>query len=184
MSLEYLNSYIVETKNILLNLDLKKIDQIQTTLIQCAAQGNKIFICGNGGSASTAGHFAVDLNKGAFERSKIKFRSLSLTEHVASITAISNDLDYAEIFIHQFETFAQNGDVLFCISASGNSLNVLKVANFAKDNGHKVVGLTGFDGGELSRFLDLELNIKSNHMGIIEDMHMLACHMIAFGINE
>jgi D-sedoheptulose 7-phosphate isomerase len=184
VSLEYLNFYVEETKKILLNLDLEKIHEIQITLVKCALQGGKIFICGNGGSASTAGHLAVDLNKGAFERTNIKFRSLSLAEHVASITAISNDLDYSSIFIHQFETFSQKGDVLLCISASGNSSNVLKVANFAKDNGHKVIGLTGFDGGELSKFLDLELNIESNHMGVIEDMHMMACHMIAFGIGQ
>ncbi len=184
MSFEYLHSYTTELKNGLDKLNLKKIQQVQSVLIECAAQSRTIFICGNGGSSSTAGHFAVDLNKGASERTKIKFKALSLNEHMASITAISNDLHYSKIFAHQFGTFAEEGDVLFCISASGNSLNILEVANLAKDSGHIVIGLTGFNGGELSKILDLELNISSQHMGIIEDLHSMACHMISFGINE
>ena len=184
MSLEYLSSYITEIMSHLKSFDMNKIQQIQSSLIECATKGQTIFICGNGGSSSTAGHLAVDLNKGAFERSNIKFRALSLNEHMASITAISNDLDYADIFSNQYATFAQKGDLLICISASGNSLNVLKVAKLAKNMGNDVIGLTGFNGGDLSRILDLELNINSQHMGIIEDLHLMACHMIAFGVNK
>lgn len=159
------------------------LDKVETAIewIRAARdEGRQIFVCGNGGSASTASHFVCDMVKGAsFHRSK-RFRILALTDSLATITAYSNDVSYDCVFVEQLKNFANPGDVLLAISGSGNSPNVLRAMEFANSAGLKTIGMTGRDGGQLGKLAQLEINVKDPHMGRIEDGHMIACHMICY----
>jgi len=164
------------------------IDQIDTGRVEQAIQwfeetrvNNKhVFVCGNGGSASTASHFACDIVKGASFNSERRFRILALTDSLPTITAYSNDVSYECVFIEQLKNFAQAGDLVMCISGSGNSPNVLCATEYANSIGCKTIALTGRDGGKLGPMAQLNIQVSVPHMGRIEDAHMIICHMIAY----
>jgi D-sedoheptulose 7-phosphate isomerase len=168
------------------------IDRIDTGLIEQAiewfretrSKDRHIFVCGNGGSASTASHFACDIVKGAsFNREK-RFRIMALTDSLPTITAYSNDVGYECVFVEQLKNFAQPDDLVMCISGSGNSPNVLRAAEYANSIGCKTIALTGRDGGKLGPIAKLNIQIPVPHMGRIEDGHMIICHIIAYHFME
>jgi len=143
-------------------------------------EGKQIFVCGNGGSASTASHFVCDMVKGASYGREKRFRILALTDSLPTITAYSNDVAYECIFEEQLKNFAQPGDVVMAISSSGNSPNVIRAVEYANSAGCKTIALTGRDGGKLGPAAQLELNVGEDHVGRIEDAHMVVCHMICY----
>jgi D-sedoheptulose 7-phosphate isomerase len=171
---------------------LAAIDRIDTGLVQQAIEwfreardGSKhIFVCGNGGSASTASHFACDIVKGASYNRDSRFRIMALTDSIATITAYSNDVSYDCVFAEQLKNFAQPGDLVMCISGSGNSPNVLRAMEYANSIGCKTIALTGRDGGKLGPLAQLGIQVAVPHMGRIEDAHMIVCHMIAYHFME
>ena len=119
---------------------------------------------GNGGSGSTASHFACDINKGScFELNK-KFKVICLNDNMPTILAYANDLSYDKIFVEQLKNFLQEGDVVIGISGSGNSETVLQAVSYAKEHGARTVGLSGFDGGTLARIADVPLIAAINDM--------------------
>ena len=142
-----------------------------------------IWIAGNGGSASTAEHFETDLLyiKTKFSDSNLRIKAHSLTSNTGAITAIANDVDFESIFSFQLSRKAEQGDILVVISASGNSANLLKAVEFAKNNGIKVIGMLGFDGGKLLDLVDFPIHVKSDlgMYGPVEDLHLAICHFIA-----
>jgi len=165
-----------------INLD----DVVKAIEILGEARANRrmIFVCGNGGSASTASHFVNDLLKGAsFQRSS-RFRIMALTDSLPTITAYANDVGYEDVFVEQLKNFAAAGDVVLVISASGNSPNVLRTVEYANSVGCRTLALTGRDGGKLGDLAELEIRIAAPHMGRIEDSHMAVCHMISFYFME
>jgi len=171
---------------------LAAIDRIDTGLVQRAIEwfreardtSKHIFVCGNGGSASTASHFACDIVKGASYNRDSRFRIMALTDSMATITAYSNDVSYDCIFAEQLKNFAQAGDLVMCISGSGNSPNVLRAMEYANSIGCKTIALTGRDGGKLGPLAQLGIQVAVPHMGRIEDAHMIVCHMIAYHFME
>jgi D-sedoheptulose 7-phosphate isomerase len=171
---------------------LAAIDRIDTGLVQQAIEwfreardtSRHIFVCGNGGSASTASHFACDIVKGASYNRDSRFRIMALTDSMATITAYSNDVSYDCIFAEQLKNFAQPGDLVMCISGSGNSPNVLRAMEYANSIGCKTIALTGRDGGKLGPLAQLGIQVAVPHMGRIEDAHMIVCHMIAYHFME
>jgi D-sedoheptulose 7-phosphate isomerase len=171
---------------------LAAIDRIDTGLVQQAIEwfreardtSKHIFVCGNGGSASTASHFACDIVKGASYNRDSRFRIMALTDSMATITAYSNDVSYDCIFAEQLKNFAQPGDLVMCISGSGNSPNVLRAMEYANSIGCKTIALTGRDGGKLGPLAQLGIQVAVPHMGRIEDAHMIVCHMIAYHFME
>jgi D-sedoheptulose 7-phosphate isomerase len=171
---------------------LAAIDRIDTGRVQQAIEwfreardGSKhIFVCGNGGSASTASHFACDIVKGASYNRESRFRIMALTDSMATITAYSNDVSYDCVFAEQLKNFAQPGDLVMCISGSGNSPNVLRAMEYANSIGCKTIALTGRDGGKLGPLAQLGIQVAVPHMGRIEDAHMIVCHMIAYHFME
>lgn len=171
---------------------LEAIDQIDTGLVdqaiewfQEACDGSKnIFVCGNGGSASTASHFACDIVKGASMNRPKRFRILSLADSLPTLTAYSNDVSYDCVFVEQLKNFAQPGDLVMCISGSGNSPNVVRAIEYANSIGCKTIALTGRDGGKLGPLAQLNIHVGVPHMGRIEDAHMVVCHMIAYHFME
>jgi len=171
---------------------LTAIDRIDTGLVQQAIEwfreardaSKHIFVCGNGGSASTASHFACDIVKGASYNRDSRFRIMALTDSMATITAYSNDVSYDCVFAEQLKNFAQPGDLVMCISGSGNSPNVLRAMEYANSIGCKTIALTGRDGGRLGPLAQLGIQVAVPHMGRIEDAHMIVCHMIAYHFME
>jgi D-sedoheptulose 7-phosphate isomerase len=165
-------------------VDLEEVGQAIEVLRQ-ARDGNKyIFVCGNGGSASTASHFVCDMVKGAsFERDS-KFRIMALTDSMATITAYSNDVGYDCIFAEQLKNFAQAGDVFMAISGSGNSPNVVKAMEYARSAGCETIALTGRDGGKLGALAKVQIRVTEPHMGRIEDGHLIVCHMLCYYFME
>lgn len=161
-------------------IPLDRVEQAIEWLKQAREEGHSIFVCGNGGSASTASHFACDMLKGASWNRPKRFRIQALTDGIATISAYSNDVSYDCVFVEQLKNFARPGDVLLAISGSGNSPNVLRAVEFANAAGLKTIGLTGRDGGRLGPMSQLEINVADPHMGRIEDGHMIVCHMICY----
>jgi len=161
-------------------IDLSRVQQAIQLLASARDNGRHIFVCGNGGSASTASHFACDIVKGAsFNREK-RFRIIALTDSLPTLTAYSNDVNYECVFVEQLRNFAEPGDVLIAISGSGNSPNVLRAVEYANSAGCRTVALTGRDGGHLGRLAQLNIQVAHPHMGRIEDCHMMVLHMICY----
>ena len=171
---------------------LKAIDRIDTQRVEQAIewfrdardQSRNIFVCGNGGSASTASHFACDIVKGASYNRDSRFRILALTDSLATITAYSNDVNYDCVFVEQLKNFAQPGDLVMCISGSGNSANVVQAMQYANSLGCRTIALTGRDGGKLGPLAQLNIQVDVPHMGRIEEAHLIVCHMIAYYFME
>lgn len=149
-------------------------------LVAARDKGATVFVCGNGGSAATASHFATDLGKGASYGKDQRFKVISLTDSTPTITAYANDIGYEVVFSEQLRGLGKPGDVLVTISGSGSSANVLRAIEAARDMDIDVVSLTGFSGGQSGPMADIHINVPSEHMGRIEDIHMAICHMVAF----
>src|SRR3954447_8122383 len=159
-------------------IELEKVGQAIDILKQARNEDRRIFVCGNGGSASTASHFVCDMVKGAsFKRDK-RFRIMALTDSLPTITAYANDVTYDCVFVEQLKNFAEPGDVLIAISGSGNSPNVLQAIEYANSIGCRTIALSGRNGGKLGPMADINLQVKHPHMGRIEDAHLIMLHMI------
>jgi D-sedoheptulose 7-phosphate isomerase len=165
-------------------IDLDSVGRATEILTQARDQGRRIFVCGNGGSASTASHFATDLVKGASFGRTSRFRVMALTDSLPTITAYSNDVSYECVFVEQLKNFAERGDVLVAISGSGNSPNVLRAVEYANSIGCHTIALSGRDGGKLAPLAATNVLVSHPHMGRIEDAHMIVLHMIGYYFME
>jgi D-sedoheptulose 7-phosphate isomerase len=175
----YVRTYVAETKSALLEPYLyEAMRRIVPMLLKARAEGRTIYFFGNGGSASTASHFVVDIGKATIRGDGTRFHCLALVDNVESVTAWANDADYSRVFSEQLKGLAQAGDVAFGISGSGNSPNVLEAVRVARSLGLATVGLTGMGGGKLKELVDVPLVVPSNSMQHIEDVHLLVCHLL------
>ncbi|MBK9170780.1 MAG: SIS domain-containing protein [Bryobacterales bacterium] len=161
-------------------LDLELVERATGWFEEARREGRTVFVCGNGGSASTASHFACDIVKGASYGCERRFRILALTDSLPTITAYANDVAYEAVFAEQLKNFAQPGDVFMAISGSGNSPNVVRAMEYANAVGCRTLALTGRDGGKLGPMAELNIQVSEPHMGRIEDVHMIVCHMICY----
>ena len=175
----YVRTYVAETKASLGDAYLfDAMRRIVPLLLKSRADGRTIFFFGNGGSASTASHFVVDIGKATIRGDGKRFRCVALVDNVESLTAWGNDADYSKVFSEQLKGLAQSGDVAIGISGSGNSPNVLEAVRVARTMGLTTVGLTGMGGGKLKELVDVPLVVPSNSMQHIEDVHLLVCHLL------
>jgi D-sedoheptulose 7-phosphate isomerase len=165
-------------------LDLEKVGQVVEILKRARAEERQIFVCGNGGSASTASHFACDMVKGASFGRQSRFRIMALTDSLPTLTAYSNDVGYECVFVEQLKNFARPGDVVMAISGSGNSPNVLRAIEYGNSLGCRTIALTGRDGGKLAPLAEVNVLARTQHMGRIEDLHMIVAHMIAYNFMD
>lgn len=140
--------------------------------------GKTIFVVGNGGSSSTASHFVTDWVKGNRVPSGEYGKAYCLSDNVPLITAIANDLDFSEVFSYPLQSYGNEGDLLVCVTGSGNSKNIIRVCEEARVLGLKIVALTGFDGGATMRMADYNFHCPINDMQIVEDMHLSFGHMV------
>jgi D-sedoheptulose 7-phosphate isomerase len=169
--MSYCGEYQEQLVSTINKLDLGKIELAISWLKQARDEEQQIFTCGNGGSASTASHFVTDMLKGA---------SYGLTDSLSTMTAYANDVSYDCVFAEQLKNYASRGDLLLCISGSGNSPTVLEAAKYAHEAGCRVIALTGRDGGKLASMADLNIGVADSHMGRIEDLHLIICHMMCY----
>src|SRR5215510_6874441 len=165
-------------------LDLAKVNEAIAVLKRARDENRHVFVCGNGGSASTASHFACDMVKGASFGRASRFRIMALTDSLPTLTAYSNDVSYECVFAEQLKNFAKEGDVVMAISGSGNSPNVLRAMEYGNSIGCRTIALTGRDGGKLAPLAEVNIQAKIPHMGRIEDVHMIVAHMIAYYFME
>jgi len=161
-------------------VDIGRVEQAIRILAEARDRGRRIFVCGNGGSASTASHFACDIVKGASYQRSTRFRIMALTDSLPTLTAYSNDVSYECVFEEQLKNFAEPDDVVVAISGSGNSPNVLRAVAYANSIGCRTVALTGRDGGKLGPLAQLNIQVSAPHMGRIEDIHLMVLHMIGY----
>ncbi len=149
----------------------------------CLAAGNKVLVCGNGGSAADAQHFAAEL-VGRFEIDRRALAALALTTDSSSLTAIANDLGFARVFSRQVDALARPGDVLVAISTSGDSENVVRAAQSARLIGCGVVGMTGQGGGALAAVCDLLIAVPSSDVARIQEVHSLCLHALCAAVEQ
>ena len=180
----YSESYQASVLETIQTIDLEKVNRAIEWFRQARDEGRHIFVCGNGGSASTASHFACDMVKGASFDRPSRFRIMALTDQIATLTAYANDVGYEAVFVEQLRNFVKPGDLFLAISGSGNSLNVVRAMEHANAAGCKTIALTGRDGGALAPMAQLSIRVPVAHMGRIEEAHMVVCHIIAYCFME
>lgn len=156
---------------------VESIKQISNVISEALKNGNKVLICGNGGSASDSLHFAGEI-VGRFKKERRALPAISLSADAAVLTCIGNDYGYDKVFERQVYAHGKKDDVLVAISTSGNSPNVLNAAKAAKESGLKVIGFTGEKDGKLHPFCDLSFRSPSAVTATIQEMHITAIHMI------
>ena len=182
--IEDLNTYLHQVAQTLTQLPRQPLDRIAEAIWETYERDGTILICGNGGSAASASHFACDMAKLTISADSRRVRALALTDNIPLITAWSNDQAYADVFVEQLIGLYRPGDMLFAISGSGNSPNVLRAVEWANDRGAPTVGLTGFDGGRLARLARFSLHVRNDIMPQVEDIHMTICHGLAVAMRR
>lgn len=179
-----LSEYLDECCRVIHNLHLPDVQALSDDLHDAWQRGRFVFVCGNGGAGSTAGHFAEDLLKSTLDPKDFlnddakRLKVMSLSENTSAILAWANDEGFERVFVEQLKNFASPGDVLIAMSGSGNSKNVLNAVEWA--NRHELItwGLTGYDGGELQSLASRNLHIPIDDMGMAQSMHLLVFHWI------
>lgn len=169
--------YFNDHKKIYSQLNLKKIDEISKLINSVGKKNGIIYTCGNGGSAYNASHYVTDWNKFIRKVNK-KFMAISLCDNIGIITATANDISYEEVFLEQIKNKFTKKDLLICISGSGKSKNLIKVAKYVKKIGGKVLAIVGYDGGPLKKIATYSIHIPSFDMQVCEDVHLMIGHII------
>lgn len=185
--IEFFGEYINRLKNILDTVSLKDIDLIVTELEKTVKNESKVYVIGNGGSSATASHMANDLGIGLRRRDIININISSLGDNSAVTSAIANDIGFKNIFYMQLENILKPEDVIIAISCSGNSPNIMKAVSYAKEIGSTIIGVTGFDGGELKKISNINFHVDApkGEYGLVEDIHMILDHIIySYFINK
>jgi D-sedoheptulose 7-phosphate isomerase len=173
-----ITEYIEGLKKCIDELSVRDIEETAGMIFSAYKNGKRIFVMGNGGSATTAMHFARDLQIGTAAAGKPRLRVTCLTDNVASITAVANDISYDSIFEEQLIGQLEEGDVVIGISASGNSPNILRAIEFARKHGAITIGIIGFAGGKLKKLCQNSIILSSKDYGQVEDVHMAIAHII------
>jgi len=176
-------NYLEELKETIDSIDLADIQKVANILLKAYKENRRVFILGNGGSASTASHMACDLGKGTLKNvynpEEKRFQVISLTDNVATMTAYANDLSFDDMFVQQLHNLVAKGDVVIGISGSGNTPNIIKALMYAKSQGAVTIGFLGFkSGGKAKDLVDFDIVIQSSNYGVIEDLHLALDHIL------
>jgi D-sedoheptulose 7-phosphate isomerase len=170
--------YFKNLKAVFNELDYDVFDQCAKIVISYINNNNKIMCCGNGGSASTASHYVTDWVKFAQTQNKKKLNAICLSDNIGMLTAYANDIDYDAVFSEQVKSYGENKDLLICVSGSGNSTNLLKAVEVAKQQNIRTMAVVGYDGGQLIKKCDYKVHIPSFDMQICEDIHLIFGHVV------
>ena len=178
---DYLDDYKRQLTEAINGIDPAQFEQIVGLLADAYRQDKQVFIMGNGGSAGTANHFVCDFGKNAVQDpKKPRFRIISLCDNVEKLTAFANDVAFEEIFRQQLINLLNPGDLLIAVSASGNSPDLVRACEYAKERGAKIVALAGFSGGKISAFADAGIVVPLESYEQIEDVHLNILHMVVY----
>ena len=197
--LKQLQTYRDMEVEVLKNLDLESVNKVMNVLEEARKARRHIFVCGNGGSAATASHYAGDFNKGVnIGLANIGGRNIAsassaeamcsagiplynfecLSDNLPTMLAVANDESYAEIFRYPLSVKMREGDVVIGISGSGNSANVVNALSYANEHGGTTIAIVGYDGGRMKQMADYSIHVDINDMQIAEDIHMVLDHMM------
>jgi D-sedoheptulose 7-phosphate isomerase len=182
--LESINRYFAELEQMVRSISLPNVQKILFLLEQTYRSGHRIFIMGNGGSAATASHFALDLAKNTIMPGAPRLKAISLTDHVPLITAWSNDTAYEHIFAEQLANMIEPGDIVIGISTSGNSRNVINALRLAKEARAHTVGFLGAKGGKIKNIVDVYVLAPGQNIEQEEDAHIILAHVITRHMRE
>lgn len=178
--IDLIKEYTGNIKKLCDELDMQSMRLVLEKLSEAHENKKRIFVAGNGGSAATANHFACDFGKNAVKGDDNRVKIISLSSNIETVTALGNDISYDSVFSEQLKNLMEDGDTVMLISASGNSPNVIKAAEYAKSRNGYVIALTGFSGGKLMQTADVCVNIGSDSYEKIEDMHLMLTHIIVW----
>ena len=179
-----INAYFSDLQEMVRAISQSHLQEIVALLEETYHQGRRIFIMGNGGSAATASHFALDLAKNTIIPGAPRVKAMSLTDHVPLITAWSNDTAYEHIFAEQLANMIEQGDAVIGISASGNSLNIINAMNVAKRSHATTIGLLGANGGKIKHMVDAYVLAPGQNIEQEEDAHLILAHIITRHMRE
>ena len=166
------------------SVDLAKLAAAAELLEAAYERGAFVYVCGNGGSASISNHLTCDHLKGVQTDTDLLPRVVSLAATMETITAIANDFSFDDIFVYQLRTLASVGDVLITVSSSGDSENVVRACEWARDNGVSVISMTGFSGGRSAKLAHVNLHVDGDNYGVLEDTHQGLMHILAQFIRQ
>jgi len=191
--LRFIEGYLGEVKDICKRINMDEINKAINILAKAWIKGNRIYLMGCGGSASTASHFASDLNKTTICKGKKRFKAISLVDNTPCVSAWTNDEGWASVFQGQIENFMKEGDVVIGISVHGGSgqgnagewsQNLTKAMQYVKDQGGKCIGLAGFDGGAFKDLCDACIIVPKNSTPLVEGFHCDVLHLIIDRLTE
>lgn len=158
--------------------DLSALNRVAALLNETIKAGNFIYICGNGGSAGIANHSLCDFLKCVRTDTDLKPRFMSLSAHTEMNSALANDISYDEVFAYQLQSMARPGDLLWTVSSSGDSENVVRALQVGKEIGLKSISFTGFSGGRSKGLADVNAHVDAQNYGVVEDIHMAFIHIL------
>lgn len=175
----HVRSYFERVKAVLDSVNVADVVKLIEIMEGAYQRDATVFVCGNGGSWSTASHWVCDFTKGASAPGKRRFRMLAPGDNVPMLTAYGNDVSYNAIFAEPIRAYARAGDVVVLITASGNSPNILEAVTAAREVNASVVGLIGFGGGKLAALTDHNVVVSSREYGPVEDLHLILDHIVS-----
>jgi len=190
---DFILNYLSEMKRTVDGISIEDVDRVVELLYDAWQKGHQVFVCGNGGSASTATHFTCDLCKTTIVKGKKRFKAHSLNDNIPLMSALINDEGFDNLFYEQLVSQFQEGDVLICISVHGGagkdkaglwSQNLLKAMKYAHDTGGKTIGFSGFDGGPMKEIADACIVVPVNSTPQVESFHLALEHMICSCLRE
>jgi D-sedoheptulose 7-phosphate isomerase len=181
---EILSNYSKQVTDAIMGTDFSVLSDIAEALYSVKNTNSVIYTAGNGGSAATASHICNDLLKGCGVCGHTGFKTECLSDSTAVITCLANDFDYESVYSIQLDAKAVKGDLFIVYSGSGNSGNIIKAVNLAKERGLKVIGFTGRDGGKLAPHCDLYIIAPTDNMEQIEDLHMFYTHALSYTLQR
>ena len=174
----FVSKYIEPISDEFKKLDTNKFKKISKLILKTIKNKKTIYVCGNGGSSAISNHYICDYLKLIRHNTKFKPKVISLTSNNELLSAISNDINYDEVFKYQLESLGEKNDLVIFVSSSGNSKNVINAAKYCKKKIIRTISFTGFNGGKLKKLTDLNLHINLNSYGQVEDSHHILMHMI------
>ena len=179
-----LQSYKLSLVKASQNIDINVVEKIEKLIFNKITQGKQIFTCGNGGAASVSNHFLCDFNKGIklSSKKKLKPKVISLSNDIENILAISNDINFNQIFSFQLDNYCKPGDLLITFSCSGTSKNILDVIKYAKSKKLQTISFTGFASKKIKKITDINFDANIKNYGVSEDIFQSLMHMISQSI--
>ncbi len=174
---EFAKKYLIETVPLFKEFEGEQFQSAMKALVDCYHKGGTVYICGNGGSWGTSNHMVNDLAKGSVVEGKKRLRVIGLGDNTSLLTAYANDCGYETVFVETLKGLFRRGDLLIAISASGNSPNVVKAAEFTREHGGTVLSLVGFSGGKLKDVSHHSIHFQSKNYGSVEDAQLMFSHL-------